>query len=81
MSNVAAQPQVQQPVNLVYAAQSDQRYYHRPNHVPGQGERSALSEEAARRLGLKPCPICIRVESVPQSPTKNDRRGASESPK
>ena len=81
MTNVVPQPRPEQPINLVYAAQMDQRYYHRPNHVPGQGERNALSEDAARRLGLRPCPICLRGEIVPQSPAKNDRLGASESPK
>jgi hypothetical protein len=81
MGNVATQPRSEQPINLVYAAQADQRYYHRPNHVPGQGDRNALSEDAARRLGLRPCPICMRGQIVPQSPAKTDRLGASESPK
>jgi hypothetical protein len=80
MASVAVHPQPETRVHLVYAAPADQRYYHRPNHVPGAGERTALSEDAALRLGLRPCPICMRVETT-QSPAKNDRRGASESPK
>jgi len=80
MAQVSVQPQVQPAVSLVYAARADTVYYHKPNHVTGNGERSALSEEAARHLGLKPCPICLRGEA-PQSQAEIERRGASESPK
>ena len=75
------QPQIQPSVRLVYSAPDDKVYYHNPNHVPGKGERSALSEEAARSLGLRPCPVCIHREIQSQSPTGIERRGASESPK
>src|SRR5260370_34068220 len=81
MAQVPIQPRVQAPVKLVYAAPEDKVYYHSPNHVPGKGARSALSEEAARRLGLSPCPICISRESPAQSPAEIERRGASESAK
>jgi len=81
MIQETAQSQAQPSVNLVYSAASDNVYFHRPNHLPEKGERNALGEDAARRLGLKPCPICIRREMRPQSPAEIERRGASESPK
>lgn len=75
----SGQPWVQ-PVPLVYAASVDKVYFHNANHVPASGDRSALSEEAARRMGLKPCPVCLRVRPS-QSLGAIDRRGASESAK
>jgi hypothetical protein len=75
------QPQEQPLVKLVYSGPADKIYYHNATHVPGNGGRSALSEEAARRLGLRPCPICIRRQGIRQSPAELERRGASESPK
>lgn len=45
---------------LVYAASNDTQYYHTAAHLPSHSERSALSEQAARERGLKPCPICQR---------------------
>lgn len=61
---ISIRPQLQAPVKLVYAAPEDKTYYHNPNHLPAVSERSALSEDAARRLGLRPCPICIRQHTA-----------------
>jgi ABC-type nickel/cobalt efflux system permease component RcnA len=47
------------PVKLVYSCSNDREHYHISTHLPSNSERSALSEEAAVRRGLKPCPICM----------------------
>jgi hypothetical protein len=82
-TQVLIQPQatIQAPVKLVYSAAEDKVYYHNPNHILSKDERTALSEEAARHLGLRPCPICIRQNNHTQSPATVERRGASESAK
>jgi hypothetical protein len=45
---------------LVYSAAGDGDFYHNSSHLPARAERTALSEEAARSRGLKPCPVCLR---------------------
>jgi hypothetical protein len=45
---------------LVYAVTGDTTYYHSSGHLPSQRRRSALTEQAAQKRGLKPCPICLR---------------------
>jgi hypothetical protein len=45
---------------LVYSASGDGDFYHSSSHLPARSERTALSEDAARTRGLKPCPICLR---------------------
>jgi len=76
------QAQAQSPLSLVFSDPQDKVYYHNPSHILRKVERTALSEEAARRLGLAPCPICIgRGRRSAQSPTETERRGASESAK
>jgi hypothetical protein len=45
---------------LVYSALGDSDFYHSSSHLPAKAERTALSEEAARSRGLKPCPVCFR---------------------
>lgn len=45
---------------LVYSASGDSDFYHSSSHLPARSERTALSEDAARTRGLKPCPICLR---------------------
>jgi hypothetical protein len=45
---------------LVYAVLGDSSYYHTSGHLPSLRRRSAMSEEAARKRGLRPCPVCIR---------------------
>ena len=47
------------PVRLVYSCSEDQEYYHASNHLPSRCERTALSEEAALRRGLKHCRVCL----------------------
>ena len=77
---IQEKPAVQAPVKLVYSGAEDKVYYHNPNHIlPSNDERPARSEEAARHLGLRPCPICIRQGGRSQSPVTIERRGASES--
>ena len=45
---------------LVYELSGDNLYYHTSGHLPSIKQRSAISEEAAIKRGLKPCPICMR---------------------
>ncbi|HEY7543593.1 MAG TPA: hypothetical protein VID27_01865 [Blastocatellia bacterium] len=47
------------PVKLVYSCDKDRRYYHTSNHLPQHCEGVALSEEAALKRSLKPCPVCM----------------------
>ncbi len=47
------------PVRLVYSCAGDGEFYHNSTHLPSSCDRSALSEEAAIRRGLKPCKICM----------------------
>ena len=46
-------------VRLVYSCSADQEYYHASTHLPPRCERTALSEEAALRRGLKHCGVCL----------------------
>ena len=46
-------------VRLVYSCSADQEYYHASTHLPSRCERTALSEEAALRRGLKHCGVCL----------------------
>jgi len=46
-------------VRLVYSCSTDQEYYHASTHLPSRCERTALSEEAALRRGLKHCGVCL----------------------
>ncbi|MEW6212470.1 MAG: hypothetical protein AB1631_29360 [Acidobacteriota bacterium] len=48
------------PVKLVYSCDKDRKHYHASNHLPPSCERVALSEEAALKRSLKPCPVCMR---------------------
>ena len=54
-SQGAARPSI-----LVYFAASDAVYYHNSTHLHALTGRTALSEQAARSRGLKPCPVCWR---------------------
>lgn len=47
------------PVKLVYSCGKDRKHYHTSNHLPQPCERVALSEEAALKRSLKPCPVCM----------------------
>ena len=47
------------PVRLVYSCVEDKEFYHASTHLQQRCQRSALSEEAALRRGLKHCPICL----------------------
>lgn len=58
----AASPETKQlsaPVRLVYSCSEDKDYYHASTHLPSRCERTALSEEAALRRGLKHCRVCL----------------------
>ena len=46
-------------VRLVYSCSEDHEYYHASTHLPSRCERTALSEEAALRRGLKHCLVCL----------------------
>ena len=45
---------------LVYELSGDNSYYHTSGHLASITGRSAISEDAAKKRGLKPCPICMR---------------------
>lgn len=47
---------------LVYSTASDTVNFHTATHVPSNLARTALSEDAARARGLKPCAICMRKQ-------------------
>ena len=47
------------PVRLVYSCAQDKEHYHASSHLPTRCDRTALSEEAAIRRGLKHCAICL----------------------
>jgi hypothetical protein len=47
------------PVRLVYACAEDKEHYHASTHLPQRCQRTALSEEAAIRRGLKHCGFCL----------------------
>lgn len=47
------------PVRLVYSCAEDKEHYHLSTHLSARCERNALSEEAALKRNLKPCPVCI----------------------
>ena len=51
--------QLSRPVRLVYSCATDREFYHTSTHLPGQCERTALSEEAAFERNLKPCKTCM----------------------
>lgn len=51
------QLQSRQP-RLVYSCSTDKEYYHALKHLANQRTRIALSEDAAKERGLKPC-SCI----------------------
>lgn len=58
-----AKPEVRKlssPVKLVYSCDKDRKHYHASSHLPQSCERVALSEEAALKRSLKPCPVCMR---------------------
>jgi hypothetical protein len=44
---------------LVYWCGGDAEYYHTQAHLPKSCSRTAISEEAAARRGLKRCLICL----------------------
>jgi hypothetical protein len=46
-------------VRLVYACAGDTQFYHCSTHLPSQCDRTAMSEEAALRRGLKRCATCF----------------------
>jgi len=46
--------------SLVYAVPGDAAYYHTSGHLSSLRRRNAMSEDAALKKGLKPCPICMR---------------------
>ena len=50
-------PSSKQP-RLVYSSSTDKEYYHALKHLSNQLTRIALSEDAAKERGLKPC-SCI----------------------
>jgi hypothetical protein len=54
-------PSKTEPV-LVYSTAADGVNFHTATHLPSNLERTALSEEAARARGLKPCAICMRKQ-------------------
>ncbi|MEW6131482.1 MAG: hypothetical protein AB1757_30920 [Acidobacteriota bacterium] len=47
------------PARLVYASVSDKKFFHSIKHLTEQNSRIALSEEAAKARGLKPCSCII----------------------
>jgi hypothetical protein len=47
------------PVRLVYWCGGGAEAYHTASHLPKACSRTALSEEAALRRGLKRCPVCL----------------------
>jgi hypothetical protein len=47
------------PVRLVYSCADDKDYYHASTHLPSRCERTALSEEAAGKRGMKRCQVCF----------------------
>lgn len=47
------------PARLVYSCVDDKDYFHASTHLPGRCERTALSEEAAGKRGLKRCGVCF----------------------
>ena len=47
------------PLRLVYSCGGDAEYYHTRSHLPSGCGRTALSEEAAARRGLKRCLVCL----------------------
>jgi len=48
------------PLRLVYSCAADTEHYHTQAHLPSNCARTALSEEAAARRGLKRCLFCLR---------------------
>ncbi len=52
------QPVSKQP-RLVYSSSVDKEYYHALKHLSNQLTRVALSEDAAKERGLKPCHCII----------------------
>jgi hypothetical protein len=47
------------PLRLVYSCVADKDYYHASTHLPARCERTAVSEEAAIKRGLKRCRSCF----------------------
>ena len=50
---------VMTPVRLVYSCADDKDYYHASTHLPARCERTALSEQAAGKRGMKRCQVCF----------------------
>ena len=46
-------------LRLVYSCGADAEHYHTQAHLPPNCARTALSEEAAARRGLKRCLVCL----------------------
>ena len=46
-------------LRLVYSCEADAEHYHTQAHLPSNCARTALSEEAAARRGLKRCLVCL----------------------
>jgi len=46
-------------VRLVYSCAADKDYYHASTHLPPRCERTAISEDAAGKRGLKRCRVCF----------------------
>ena len=47
------------PLRLVYSCEADANHYHTQSHLPSNCARTALTEEAAARRGLKRCLVCL----------------------
>ncbi len=47
------------PLRLVYWCGGEAEHYHTQAHLPSNCGRTALSEEAAARRGLKRCLVCL----------------------
>jgi hypothetical protein len=58
-TNAAGSKAITAPLRLVYWCGGDAEYYHTRAHLPSGCGRTALSEEAAARRGLKRCPVCL----------------------
>jgi hypothetical protein len=58
-SNASARKAKTAPLRLVYWCGSDAEHYHTQAHLPKSCSRTALSEEAAARRGLKRCLVCL----------------------
>jgi hypothetical protein len=59
-ASVAPEETPAAPPVLVYQNSGDNTYYHTSAHLASPKPRTAMSEQTARKRGLKPCPICMR---------------------